>query len=66
MTVNLIAMAQRQFQALQNEPNIAHFLVEGTTTGRQLGIGSYGSVEEVVIRLLIILEVGLAVFDYRF
>ena len=34
-------------QFLRNDPNIAHFVVEGTTTGRQLGAGSYGSVEEV-------------------
>ena len=44
-------MAQRRFEALQNDPNIARFVVEGTTTGRQLGIGSYGSVEEVCWRL---------------
>ena len=44
-------MAQRRFQALQfqNDPNIARFVVEGITTGRQLGIGSYGSVEEVAM-----------------
>ena len=44
-------MAQRRFQALQNDPNIARFVVEGTTTGRQLGIGSYGSVEEVCCQI---------------
>ena len=32
---------------LRNDPNIAHFVVEGTATGRQLGAGSYGAVEEV-------------------
>ena len=45
-------MAQRRFQVIQNDPNIARFVVEGTTTGRQLGIGSYGSVEEVCYHLL--------------
>ena len=34
-------------QALQNDPNLGCFVVEGVATGRQLGIGSYGSVEEV-------------------
>ena len=47
----LMTMAQRQFETIQNDPNIARFVVEGTTTGRQLGIGSYGSVEEVHWRL---------------
>ena len=43
-------MAQRQRQrilALRNDPNLARFRVEGTATGKQLGTGSYGSVEEV-------------------
>ena len=40
-------MEQRRFQFLRNDPNIAHFVVEGGATGRQLGVGSYGSVEEV-------------------
>ena len=40
-------MAQGRHLALQNDPNIARFVVEGTATNRQLGIGSYGSVEEV-------------------
>ena len=40
-------MELRQFQALQNDPNLGRFVVEGVATGRQLGIGSYGSVEEV-------------------
>ena len=44
-------MAQRRFQVFQNDPNIARFVVEGTSTGRQLGVGSYGSVEEVNLRL---------------
>ena len=34
---------------LRNNPNIAHFVVEGTATGRQLGAGSYGAVEEVTM-----------------
>ena len=44
-------MAQRhvQFHVLHTDPNFARFVVEGTATGRQLGIGSYGSVEEVAM-----------------
>ena len=45
-----VNMAQRQRQrilALRNDPNLARFRVEGTATGKQLGTGSYGSVEEV-------------------
>ena len=43
-------MAQRQRQhilALRNDRNLTRFRVEGTATGKQLGTGSYGSVEEV-------------------
>ena len=43
-------MAQRQRQrlrALRNDPNLARFVVEGIATGKQLGTGSYGAVEEV-------------------
>ena len=43
----LTLMETRQLQVLQNDPDIVRFVVEGTATGRQLGIGSYGSVEEV-------------------
>ena len=39
-------MAQRR-QALKESPDLARFVVMGTATGRELGIGSYGSVEEV-------------------
>ena len=44
-------MAQRRYEALQNDPSIARFVMEGVTTGSQLGIGSYGSVEEVHWRI---------------
>ena len=43
-------MAQRQserLRALRNDPNLEPFVLEGTATGKQLGNGSYGSVEEV-------------------
>ena len=38
---------QRRLRALRNDRNLARFVVEGRTTGRKLGTGSYGSVEEV-------------------
>ena len=43
-------MAQRQrrrLRDLRNDQNLAQFVLEGTATGKQLGTGSYGSVEEV-------------------
>ena len=42
-------MAQRQLHlsSLRNDRNLARFVIEGRATGRQLGTGSYGSVEEV-------------------
>ena len=45
-------MAHRQRQrllALRNDPQLTRFVVEGRTTGKALGVGSYGSVEEVII-----------------
>ena len=39
-----------QLRALQNDPNLGQFIMrDARPTGRQLGIGSYGSVEEVTI-----------------
>ena len=47
----LTTMAERQqrqrLRALRNDRNLARFVVEGKATGKQLGTGSYGSVEEV-------------------
>ena len=49
--VTVLVMAQsRQWQHLRDlssDPNIARFVVEGIATGKQLGTGSYGAVEEV-------------------
>ena len=43
-------MTQReQLRSLRNDPGLARFVVEGRATGKQLGSGSYGSVEEVTI-----------------
>ena len=40
--------AQRQLRALRNDGNLRRFVVQARPTGRQLGTGSYGAVEEVV------------------
>ena len=37
--------------ALRDNRHLARFIIEGVPTGRQLGTGSYGSVEEVHIML---------------
>ena len=43
-----IERQQRQrLRALREDRHLAHFIIEGRATGKQLGIGSYGSVEEV-------------------
>ena len=41
---------ERQLQALRNDRELARFVVEGRATGKQLGTGSYGSVEEVIMK----------------
>ena len=47
----VLSMAERQqrqrLRALQNNRQLARFTVQGRATGKQLGTGSYGSVEEV-------------------
>ena len=46
--VSVMAEGQRQrLRILRNDRNLARFVVEGRATGKQLGTGSYGSVEEV-------------------
>ena len=42
-----MAQGQLSIQSLQNDPSIIRFMVEGTATGKQLGVGSYGLVKEV-------------------
>ena len=38
-----------KLRALQNDPNLGQFILRDVRpTGRQLGVGSYGSVEEVI------------------
>ena len=36
-----------QFRALHDDENVRHLVVEARSTGRILGTGSYGAVEEV-------------------
>ena len=44
-----MAGLRRQLRALQNDPNLGQFILRDVRpTGRQLGVGSYGSVEEVL------------------
>ena len=53
-TKQLYMMAERQqrqrLRALRNNRDIARFTVQGRATGKQLGTGSYGSMEEVLYR----------------
>ena len=42
--------ARRQLQSLENHPSLQRFLIANARpTGRQLGVGSYGSVEELEV-----------------
>ena len=46
-------MARRR-QAFQNDPELQRFVLPGVRpTGRQLGMGSYGSVEELEVNGLV-------------
>ena len=49
-------MVERQqrnrLRALREDRHLARFVIAGRTTGKQLGAGSYGSVEEVCCMLL--------------
>ena len=42
-----MSVLQEGTRDLRNIPGLARFVVEGIATGKQLGSGSYGSVEEV-------------------
>ena len=43
-----MAALRGQFRGLANDRNLRRFLVQARPTGRQLGTGSYGTVEEVI------------------
>lgn len=47
VAANFNMAAQRQLRALANDRNLRRFVVQARPTGRQLGTGSYGTVEEV-------------------
>ena len=48
-----MARQSQGLHALRNNPDIARFVIEGEANGRQLGTGSYGSVEEVSLELIL-------------
>ena len=54
---------ERQLQALRNDRELARFVVEGRATGKQLGTGSYGSVEEV--KKIIIIDLVYIMYMYK-
>ena len=45
--VSSMAALRGQFRALSNDRNLQRFVVQARPSGRQLGTGSYGTVEEV-------------------
>ena len=42
-----MARQRQRLLGLQNDPQLARFVVDGRASGKTLGVGSYGSVEEV-------------------
>ena len=54
LNLSWVMMAERQqrqrLRALRDDRNLARFVVEGRATRKQLGTGSYGSVEEVLLK----------------
>ena len=46
-TINM-ALVERRLQGLRNDPRISPLIVKGKSTGKHLGTGSFGSVEEVL------------------
>ena len=51
MTVRMAA--QQQLRTLTSDRNLRRFVVQARPTGRQLGTGSYGTVEEVKTEIII-------------
>ena len=45
---HVMAALRGQFLGLANDRNLRRFVVQARPTGRQLGTGSYGTVEEVI------------------
>ena len=48
-----MAALRGQFRGLANDRNLRRFVVQARPTGRQLGTGSYGTVEEVIEKLMV-------------
>ena len=48
--------SQHRVRSLRNDQNLSRFVVEGRSTGRQLGTGSYGTVEEVCFNSWLIMQ----------
>ena len=55
-----MATLRGHFRGLANDRNLRRFVVQARFTGRQLGTGSYGTVEEVIANGRLILSVLLA------
>ena len=46
-----MAAIRNQLRALSNDRTLRRFVMQARSTGRQLGTGSYGTVEEVWIQV---------------
>ena len=53
-----MAALRGQFGGLANDGNLRRFVVQARPTGRQLGTGSYGTVEEVKMIILVNSSLG--------
>jgi len=52
--LSVVEMALRRRQAFRDNPELQQFVIpEARPTGRQLGVGSYGSVEELQVKGLV-------------
>ena len=51
MSKHDMAALRGQFRGLANDRNLQRFMVQARPTGRQLGTGSYGTVEEVIVKI---------------
>ena len=52
--LRVVEMALRRRQAFRDNPELQQFVIpEARPTGRQLGVGSYGSVEELQVKGLV-------------
>ena len=69
VTRTAMANQQRRLLVLRDDRQLARFVIEGRATGKQLGTGSYGSVEEVKTETLelrtvvIIISISKIIYD---